>query len=148
MKLGNEASRSKVANRGLPARSPLRSCSIAAPFFKLGTRNISIDTFLFALSILRRGGSPYHIQQIYHHVERYHRRVSGRKTAPGTVYVPFSPRRQLTIAFSLQDDIQTELVLRGMSDAEDSTMAEYVAVMLSEFFGRGATKRRVLSVSL
>jgi hypothetical protein len=36
----------------------------------------------------------------------------------------------------LQDDIQTELVLRGMSDAEDSTMAEYVAVMLSEFFGR------------
>ena len=33
----------------------------------------------------------------------------------------------------LQDDIQTELVVRGMSEADDSTMAEYVAVMLSEF---------------
>lgn len=33
----------------------------------------------------------------------------------------------------LQDDIQAELVVRGMTEAEDSTMAEYVAVMLSEF---------------
>lgn len=58
----------------------------------------------------------------------------------------FQGARQLTISF-LQDDIQTELVLRGMSDAEDSTMAEYVAVMLSESH-RGASENCMQELSI
>ena len=54
---------------------------------------------------------------------------------------------QLTVAV-LQDAIQTELVVRGMSEADDSTMAEYVAVMLSEssFANRAQMAERLSSI--
>lgn len=61
--------------------------------------------------------------------------IAGSQDAKRLQVRPFSrvPSFRTAQYGLLQDDIQTELVVRGMSEADDSTMAEYVAVMLSGF---------------
>jgi hypothetical protein len=56
------------------------------------------------------------------------------------------PRKETLKLRLSQDDIQNELVRRGTADAEDSTMAEYVTVMLSgsEFGLRMSTSAKPL----
>lgn len=49
---------------------------------------------------------------------------------------------------SLQDDIQNELIRRGTADPEDSTMAEYVTVMLSKFIGTASWLSRANVLAL